>query len=88
MLGQLFHVVGYMPLAYLASGRPVVIANFNATELVEIIRQERVSGFFAIAKRAGDDRYGVQERDAGGIFWVIRRSRPRKSCRPWRRTPA
>jgi acyl-CoA synthetase (AMP-forming)/AMP-acid ligase II len=49
MLGQLFHVVGYMPLAYLASGRPVVIANFNATELVEIIRQERVSGFFAIA---------------------------------------
>jgi acyl-CoA synthetase (AMP-forming)/AMP-acid ligase II len=49
MLGQLFHVVGYMPLAYLASGRPVVIANFNATELVEIIRQEQVSGFFAIA---------------------------------------
>lgn len=49
MLGQLFHVVGYMPLAYLASGRPVVIANFNATELVDIIREEKVSGFFAIA---------------------------------------
>jgi acyl-CoA synthetase (AMP-forming)/AMP-acid ligase II len=49
MLGQLFHVVGYMPLAYLASGRPVVIANFNATELVDIIRAERVSGFFAVA---------------------------------------
>jgi len=49
MLGQLFHVVGYMPLAYLASGRPVVIANFNAGELVDIIRQERVSGFFAVA---------------------------------------
>jgi acyl-CoA synthetase (AMP-forming)/AMP-acid ligase II len=49
MLGQLFHVIGYMPLAYLASGRPVVIANFNATQLVDIIREERVSGFFAIA---------------------------------------
>jgi acyl-CoA synthetase (AMP-forming)/AMP-acid ligase II len=49
MLGQLFHVVGYMPLAYLASGRPVVIANFKATQLVDIIREERVSGFFAIA---------------------------------------
>jgi acyl-CoA synthetase (AMP-forming)/AMP-acid ligase II len=49
MLGQLFHVVGYMPLAYLAAGRPVVIANFNANELVGIIRQEQVSGFFAIA---------------------------------------
>ena len=49
MLGQLFHVVGYMPLAYLAFGRPVVIANFNATQLVDIIREERVSGFFAIA---------------------------------------
>jgi acyl-CoA synthetase (AMP-forming)/AMP-acid ligase II len=49
MLGQLFHVVGYMPLAYLAMGRPVVIANFNAAELVGIIAQEKVSGFFAIA---------------------------------------
>jgi len=49
MLGQLFHVVGYMPLAYLAAGRPVVIANFNAAELVDIIGQERVSGFFAVA---------------------------------------
>ena len=29
MLGQLFHVIGYMPLAYLAMGRPVVIANFS-----------------------------------------------------------
>lgn len=49
MLGQLFHVVGYMPLAYLAAGRPVVIANFNAKELVDIIQAERVSGFFAVA---------------------------------------
>jgi acyl-CoA synthetase (AMP-forming)/AMP-acid ligase II len=49
MLGQLFHVIGYMPLAYLAAGRPVVIANFNAAELVDIINEEKVSGFFAIA---------------------------------------
>jgi acyl-CoA synthetase (AMP-forming)/AMP-acid ligase II len=49
MLGQLFHVIGYMPLAYLAAGRPVVIANFKANELVDIINEEKVSGFFAIA---------------------------------------
>jgi acyl-coenzyme A synthetase/AMP-(fatty) acid ligase len=49
MLGQLFHVVGYMPLAYLAMGRPVVIASFDPARLIEVIEQERVSGFFAIA---------------------------------------
>jgi acyl-CoA synthetase (AMP-forming)/AMP-acid ligase II len=49
MLGQLFHVVGYMGLAYLAMGRPVVIADFDAEQLLGLIEQERVSGFFAIA---------------------------------------
>ena len=50
MLGQMFHVVGYMPLAYLAMGRPVVIiTDFDADACVEIIHAERVSGFFAIA---------------------------------------
>ena len=49
MLGQLFHVVGYMALAYTAMGRPVVIADFDAEELLGVIEQERVSGFFAIA---------------------------------------
>jgi acyl-CoA synthetase (AMP-forming)/AMP-acid ligase II len=49
MLGQLFHIVGYMALAYLSMGRPVVIADFEAEELLTIIEQERVSGFFAIA---------------------------------------
>ncbi|MGH9000674.1 MAG: class I adenylate-forming enzyme family protein [Acidimicrobiia bacterium] len=50
MLGQLFHVVGYMPLAYLAMGRPVVILkDFDAEDCVEIIHAEKVSGFFAIA---------------------------------------
>jgi acyl-CoA synthetase (AMP-forming)/AMP-acid ligase II len=49
MLGQLFHVVGYMALAYLAMGCPVVIADFDAERLLEIIDEEQVSGFFAIA---------------------------------------
>jgi acyl-CoA synthetase (AMP-forming)/AMP-acid ligase II len=49
MLGQLFHVVGYMSLAYLLRGRPVVIANFEAESTLDLIRKENVSGFMAIA---------------------------------------
>lgn len=49
MLGQLFHVVGYMALAHLGMGRPVVIANFHVEEVVEVIRQEGVTSFFAVA---------------------------------------
>jgi acyl-CoA synthetase (AMP-forming)/AMP-acid ligase II len=48
LLGQLFHSVGYMPLAYLAMGRPVVIADFDAGEVMGVIRQEGVTGFFAM----------------------------------------
>jgi acyl-CoA synthetase (AMP-forming)/AMP-acid ligase II len=70
MLGQLFHVVGYMPLAYLASGRPVVIANFNAAQLVDIIREERVSGFFAIATMLPQLMGAV--RDAGARLPSVR----------------
>ena len=50
MLGQMFHVVGYMPLAYLAMGRPVVVVtDFDAGACVDLVHAERVSGFFAIA---------------------------------------
>jgi acyl-CoA synthetase (AMP-forming)/AMP-acid ligase II len=49
MLGQLFHVVGYMALAYLAMGRPVVLSEFDADRLLDIIEEEKVSGFFAVA---------------------------------------
>ena len=76
MLGQLFHVVGYMPLAYLASGRPVVVANFDAEALLEIIKEEHVSGFFAIAtmlprlinaaKAKGMDASSVRQVEYGG----------------------
>ena len=48
LLGQLFHPVGYMPLAYLAMGRPVVVTNFDADEVAAVVRQEGVSGFFAM----------------------------------------
>lgn len=49
MLGQFFHVTGYMPLAHLAMGRPVVITNFDADVTIDIIRQESVTTFFCIA---------------------------------------
>jgi acyl-CoA synthetase (AMP-forming)/AMP-acid ligase II len=49
MLGQFFHVIGYMPLAYLALGRPAVIMDFDADDCLTVIEQERVSGFMAIA---------------------------------------
>lgn len=49
MLGQLFHVIGYMPLAYLAMGRPVVITNFDAGQTLDVIREHDVTGLFAIA---------------------------------------
>jgi long-chain acyl-CoA synthetase len=49
MLGQFFHVIGYMSLAYLLRGRPVVITNFEANGMLSLIRAEKVSGFMAIA---------------------------------------
>ena len=48
MLGQLFHVVGYMVFAYLLRGRPVVVANFESDGMPELIRQEGVTAFMAI----------------------------------------
>ncbi|HEX4791811.1 MAG TPA: AMP-binding protein [Actinospica sp.] len=49
MLGQFFHVIGYMSLAYLLRGRPVVITNFETGGMLDLIRAENVSGFMAIA---------------------------------------
>jgi acyl-CoA synthetase (AMP-forming)/AMP-acid ligase II len=76
MLGQLFHVVGYMPLAYLAMGRPVVFADFDEARLIKIIADERISGFFAIAtmlprlvraaREAGADMSSVRQVEYGG----------------------
>jgi acyl-CoA synthetase (AMP-forming)/AMP-acid ligase II len=48
-LGALFHVTGYMPLAYLAMGRPAVLADFAADTVLDIVERERVSGFLAVA---------------------------------------
>jgi acyl-CoA synthetase (AMP-forming)/AMP-acid ligase II len=48
MLGQLFHVVGYMAFAYLLRGRPVVVANFQTDGMLDLIRQEKVTAFMAI----------------------------------------
>lgn len=49
MLGQFFHVTGYMPFAHLAMGRPVVITNFDAEETVRVINDHGVTTFFCIA---------------------------------------
>jgi acyl-CoA synthetase (AMP-forming)/AMP-acid ligase II len=49
MLGQFFHVIGYMTLAYLLCGRPVVITNFESDSMLSLIRAENISGFMAIA---------------------------------------
>ena len=38
-----------MGLAYLAMGRPVVIAEFDVDDLLGVIEAEQVTGFFAIA---------------------------------------
>jgi acyl-CoA synthetase (AMP-forming)/AMP-acid ligase II len=48
MVGELFDVIGYTPLAYLAMGRPVVIANLDDDEMVEVIGQEKVSALYAM----------------------------------------
>jgi long-chain acyl-CoA synthetase len=76
MLGQLFHVVGYMGLAYLAMGRPVVMAEFEAEQLLDLIETERISGFFAIAtmlprlvnaaRERGLDASSVRQVEYGG----------------------
>ena len=49
MLGQFFHVTGYMPFAHLAMGRPVVVTNFEAAETVQVIVEHGVTNFFCIA---------------------------------------
>lgn len=49
MLGQFFHVIGYMPLAYMAMGRPAVITNFDAVGTLDVIAQEEVTSFFCVA---------------------------------------
>jgi acyl-CoA synthetase (AMP-forming)/AMP-acid ligase II len=76
MLGQLFHVIGYMPLAYLAMGRPVVLTNFEAEEIAAILFSENVSGFMAIAtmlprlvnavKAIGKEPASVRQVEYGG----------------------
>lgn len=48
-LGQLFHATGYLALAYLAMGLPVVVTDFEAASTLQIIEDEKVTGFFAIA---------------------------------------
>jgi acyl-CoA synthetase (AMP-forming)/AMP-acid ligase II len=66
MLGQLFHVVGYMAFAYLMRGRPVIVSNFESDGMIDLIRQEGVTAFMAIATML--PRLVAQlERDGGEV---------------------
>jgi acyl-CoA synthetase (AMP-forming)/AMP-acid ligase II len=64
MLGQFFHVIGYMSLAYLMMGRPVVVTNFDVDGIIDLIRSEKVSGFMAIATML-PRLIGALEKDGG-----------------------
>jgi len=64
MLGQFFHVIGYMSLAYLMLGRPVIVTNFDADGIIDLIRSENVSGFMAIATML-PRLIGALEKDGG-----------------------
>ena len=64
MLGQFFHVIGYMSLAHLMLGRPVVVTNFDVDGIIDLIRSENVSGFMAIATML-PRLIGALEKDGG-----------------------
>jgi acyl-CoA synthetase (AMP-forming)/AMP-acid ligase II len=64
MLGQFFHVIGYMSLAYLMLGRPVILTNFDVDGIIDLIRSENVSGFMAIATML-PRLIGALEKDGG-----------------------
>jgi acyl-CoA synthetase (AMP-forming)/AMP-acid ligase II len=64
MLGQFFHVIGYMSLAYLMLGRPVIVTNFDVDGIIDLIRSENVSGFMAIATML-PRLIGALEKDGG-----------------------
>jgi len=64
MLGQFFHVIGYMSLAYLMLGRPVIVTNFDADGIIDLIRSENVSGFMAVATML-PRLIGALEKDGG-----------------------
>jgi acyl-CoA synthetase (AMP-forming)/AMP-acid ligase II len=49
MLGPFFHVTGYMALAHLVMGRPVVITNFDDEETIRVINQTQATSFFCIS---------------------------------------
>jgi acyl-CoA synthetase (AMP-forming)/AMP-acid ligase II len=48
LLGQMFHIPLVLAMNYLTRGRPVVLLNFEARATLEVIEQERVSGFLGV----------------------------------------
>jgi long-chain acyl-CoA synthetase len=48
LTGQMFHSPVVMALTYLAHGRPVVLINFEPKLAMELIQEERVSGFIGL----------------------------------------
>ncbi len=48
LLGQMFHIPMVLAMNYLTRERPVVLLDFDARATLEVIEQERVSGFLGV----------------------------------------
>ncbi len=48
LTGQMFHIPVLLAVNYLQHGRPLVLMNFDAKLALELIQQEKVSGFLGI----------------------------------------
>jgi len=48
LLGQMFHIPVVLAMNFLSRGRPIVLLNFEPKATLEVIEQERVSGFLGV----------------------------------------
>lgn len=48
LLGQMFHIPIVLAMNYLTRERPVVLLDFDARSTLEVVEQERVSGFLGV----------------------------------------
>ena len=48
LLGQMFHIPVVLAMNFLSHGRPVVLLNFEPRRTLEVIEEERVSGFLGV----------------------------------------
>jgi acyl-CoA synthetase (AMP-forming)/AMP-acid ligase II len=48
LLGQMFHIPVVLAMNFLSHGRPIVLLNFEPKTTLEVIQEERVSGFLGV----------------------------------------